>query len=435
MTILALTAAVIAMLMVNLSVLSAGLTCTMLACPFIVMRPETYFVLFLLTRPMIDIAADYSIGGMLNPAALYTLLLIGVCGALIMRKQSLKVIFSDRVLVNFNIMFSIFLAACLASLFNSRYIRYSVLDFIRLLSILITVNYVAVYFRGKKRSVLLLKLIILSSILPLGMAAYQLIFHRGIMDAGFHRVLGTFRHPNVFSQYLVMVFLVLFYLIQSPAVKRYQRILLYCFLGIVAAALFKTYTRGAWIGLSAALIFFLFVKNPLIKKMRYLVIVLLVAAALLPSIQRRFSDVGVKDENNLSSWQWRLQQWSRTIDFVKENPIVGKGIGVFEVTYDIGVHNDYLRIAYETGFAGFLSYLGLMLYMLSAAFVKLGRARSYADANRYKLSASLMIAFMIMSVSDNLARSTVIVLYYFTVAAFFLAGTSTDEPDKTGEAR
>ncbi|MDD5775798.1 MAG: O-antigen ligase family protein, partial [Candidatus Omnitrophica bacterium] len=212
-----------------------------------------------------------------------------------------------------------------------------------------------------------------------------------------------------------------------------QRVVLYCVLAIVAAALFKTYTRGAWIGLSAACMFFVFIKSPLIKKVRYFVLVLAVLTALMPTIQKRFSDVDVKDEDNLSSWQWRLQQWTRTVDSVKENPVVGKGIGVFEVTYDIGVHNDYLRIAYETGFAGFISYVGLMLYLLFVSCAKLRRARTYDQANRYKLAAGLVIAFMIMSVSDNLARSTVILLYFLSIIACFLANEF--DPGEAAAAR
>ncbi len=423
-------AAAIALLMIKLSALSIGVACTMLACPFIVMRPELYFVLFLLTRPIVDVAASRSIAGVLNPAALYTVLLIIVCGALITRKQSIRTVLKNRVLMNFNRIFLLFLTACFLSLFNSHHIRNSIVDFLRLVSVLVAVNYVVVYFKGEKKSVLLLKLILLSSAAPLAMAAYQLIFKKGLFDAGYLRVYGTFLHPNVFSQYLVMIFLVIFYLIQSTGLKLYQRLLLYCFLGVVAAALFKTYTRGAWIGLSAAFLFFLFIRNPLMKKVRYLIIVMAVMAALLPAVQKRFSDIGVKDQTNLSSWQWRLQQWSRTVEFVKENPVVGKGIGVFEITYDIGVHNDYLRVAYETGFVGFLSYAGIMIYLLSVALTKIRTAKTFAQADRYKLSASLLISFMIMSVSDNLARSTVILLYFFAVTTHFLAdrGGPEEEP-------
>ncbi|MDD4941105.1 MAG: O-antigen ligase family protein [Candidatus Omnitrophica bacterium] len=430
---LTISAALIAVLMVNLSSLSAGLTCTMMAGPFIVMKPELYFILFILTRPIVDIATEYSIGGVLNPAALYTVLLIVICGALVVRKSHMKLIFGNRVLMNFNRMFILFLAACFASLFNSRYVKFSVVDFLRLVSILIAVNYVVVYFRGREKAVLFLKLIVVSAIVPLAMAAYQLIFKHGLPEAGFQRLYGTFLHPNVFSQYLVMVFLVTFYLIQIHGIKKYQRVVLYCVLAIVAAALFKTYTRGAWIGLSAACMFFVFIKSPLIKKVRYFVLVLAVLTALMPTIQKRFSDVDVKDEDNLSSWQWRLQQWTRTVDSVKENPVVGKGIGVFEVTYDIGVHNDYLRIAYETGFAGFISYVGLMLYLLFVSCAKLRRARTYDQANRYKLAAGLVIAFMIMSVSDNLARSTVILLYFLSIIACFLANEF--DPGEAAAAR
>jgi len=101
-------AAAIALLMIKLSALSIGVACTMLACPFIVMRPELYFVLFLLTRPIVDVAASRSIAGVLNPAALYTVLLIIVCGALITRKQSIRTVLKNRVLMNFNRIFLLF---------------------------------------------------------------------------------------------------------------------------------------------------------------------------------------------------------------------------------------------------------------------------------------------------------------------------------------
>jgi O-antigen ligase len=262
------------------------------------------------------------------------------------------------------------------------------------------------------------------------MAAMQFIFKRGFIESGFNRVSGTFLHPNGFSQYLTMVFLVVFYLIQSRERTRKQRLFLYGYLGVVASALFMTYTRGAWIGVSAAFMFFLFVKNSFRTKAGYFILALIVLAALMPTIQKRFSEVEKRKQEDLSSWQWRIQQWKQTADFVREDPVVGKGIGVFEIVFDIGVHNDYLRIAYETGFSGLLSYVGLLLYLLFAAIARLRRATDQEEINRYKLAASLVIAFMLMSFSDNLLRGTIILLYYFAVIVYCLA----HRPQLTEEA-
>jgi O-antigen ligase len=186
-------------------------------------------------------------------------------------------------------------------------------------------------------------------------------------------------------------------------------------LGLAVVALVLTFTRGAWLALFFSFIVFVFLKTSLPKLFFFIVIALIILGCLFPFVQKRFADVSGGGEEEMSSWEWRLQQWRRTVSRIGEYPWIGHGLGMYERDFRIMAHNDYLRISYETGLLGLFWYVVFFGYLLASSLMKAIRTRDPSMAQARKTAGCLVLAFLAMSVADNLARSTVIVIAYLSM--------------------
>jgi hypothetical protein len=75
-------------------------------------------------------------------------------------------------------------------------------------------------------------------------------------------------------------------------------------------------------------------------------------------------------ERSTGDLSGRSEQWDLAYDVIKDNPILGIGIGSFESTNPngIGVHNFYLNIMLELGFIGLLIHLLCFISLFSKNF-------------------------------------------------------------------
>ncbi len=66
----------------------------------------------------------------------------------------------------------------------------------------------------------------------------------------------------------------------------------------------------------------------------------------------------------------RTETWSNYYDLIFDSPIVGNGYESFKSDniYEVGVHNNYLRVIGESGIIPFLIFVGIYLYMLFKSF-------------------------------------------------------------------
>ena len=102
---------------------------------------------------------------------------------------------------------------------------------------------------------------------------------------------------------------------------------------------------------------------------------------------------------------------------------------MYENKFLFMAHNDYLRIAYETGIVGLSAYLTFLFLILAHSIKKMAWERNGQFQAECVTVASIMIAFLIMSAVDNLARSTVVLLYTFCVIGALL-GRESDITEK-----
>jgi len=417
----------VSVFLVNFNLVTMGLAVILVLLPLVVMRPNLYFLAFIILRPVMDIFSEFKLISDINLAAISTLFLVGLCGVMLLKKKAFRSIRNNRFLRVFNRLFLLFLAYCLFQIVHSPQKLTSLIDLIRLLSVFVAANYAAVYLNQEKKGGKLLWAILFSAIVPIGMGIYQFLFQRGMLELGYNRINGSFVHPNVFSQYLLLILFILFYLFNTRSLKLWQKFFVYPMLAIVIAELLLTFTRATWIALAISFMIFVFIKTAFSQKVKFFFIGAAIMISVFPFAQKRFSDIQDKKYYQLSSWQWRLKQWSETYESFLEHPFIGSGMGMHERDFKIMAHNDYLRIAYETGIFGLIFYASILFFILFFAFRQTQKEKVIAESNRYKIGLSIIASLMIMSMADNLARSTVVILYFFIACAYFLTPAPTSQ--------
>ena len=254
--------------------------------------------------------------------------------------------------------------------------------------------------------------------------AYQFLFRVGpegfVLFGRFMRAYGHFAQPNPFGGYLGLVAPLALAVALRAASRLFAHsgkdhgvralsvgtildVLSICCFALVAAALFMSWSRGAWLGFAASsgVVLALHARGlrrgaaPLVL-LALLALGLLAVQSLPRSVVERISDllpyagnvdltaVQVTDANwavleRMAHWQAALAMWS-------DHLWVGVGIGNYPVLYPkyaIGrwldplghAHNYYLNIAAEAGLVGLASYLGFLLSAFSLSLRTIGELR------------------------------------------------------------
>ncbi len=191
---------------------------------------------------------------------------------------------------------------------------------------------------------------------------------------------------------------------------------------ILAAALYLSFSRGAWLGSVAALL----AMGLFLPRRRWIGVTLiggliviglgLGSAGLLPaSIADRFADVGVLvdfrdvrgvkiNDANYAVIE-RLAHWQAAVRMLEAHPWTGVGFSNYQPVYEqyrllnwplpLGhAHNIYLNVAAETGLPGLAAYLVLWI----AIFIQTLRALKTQPGVRRGLALGLLGAWVHLSV-------------------------------------
>lgn len=312
--------------------------------------------------------------------------------------------------------FIFFLVAIIPSIIFSFSKTTSFADWLRFFGLFIF--YISIYFffydyADLKNIILVL---ITSLIIPSIVSVEQLIKGEQIYDAGFLRIFGTYIHPNMLAFYLITIGLLIISLILSKN-KILNRSFGLTLLVVISVLLILTYTRSAWLGFCLGLIALLNFKK---RKAIPIVIMFAMLIHFIPSIQHRFSDIwdnSIRADYSMSSWQWRTMFWEKTIGGASKNPLFGIGLGTFPLVNILYAHNDYLRMFVETGILGLGTYVFLFLSIIFNAFKKIKESQNYVIRDTSLAVFAIGCAYLLISFSDNLSRSTAVLVYYFALVA------------------
>ena len=368
--------------------------------------------LLIILRPVLDYFSGkdmINIGRFsLNLASIFGILVILFCLFVIIKNH--KKLKSIALTTNW----TFFIIISFFSIFISTNPATSIIEFTRLISIVLIYFTSFLLIKTNKDLSKLIKVIIASAIVPSFFAFYQFIFNKGltIVEEGiFNRIFGTFSHPNLLAFY-ILIPLSLCFIIFLVSNKRKVQIITYGFLSVFfILTLIFTYTRGAWIGF----IIIAFIIG-IVKFRGFLVIIvftLIISYIGIDGIQSRAQET--IDVSPYGSIQWRLNLWDDSLRYIKEKPILGHGVGTANETIyrnrgpkfgSTHPHNDYLKISLEMGILGLIAYLLLIINLLLKLF------HIYKKEKKPNLRA-LTLVVLVLSISifatsfgDNMIRNT-----------------------------
>ncbi|MDO8671274.1 MAG: O-antigen ligase family protein [Dehalococcoidia bacterium] len=223
----------------------------------------------------------------------------------------------------------LFLIASSLSLFASDYLKYSLREYRTVVIEPALFYFVMTAYVTEQKQVW--RLVNAFLLLSVGVALFSLFHYYfvGLVEStdGVRRVLAVYHSPNALSLFLgrsapMLVALALFY----PARGGTGRRVLYA-LGSLAvlACLYITYSRGAWLGIAAALVFV-----ALIRGRRYVLwtggVVVCALLALIPL-------VGVDRLLSRTASMGRLYLWQSALAMIRDHPFMGVGLDNFLYQY------------------------------------------------------------------------------------------------------
>ncbi|MGH3118475.1 MAG: O-antigen ligase family protein [Gaiellales bacterium] len=317
--------------------------------------------------------------------------------------------------------FLFFLTACFLSTMGSGDPASSLLESLRIASVIMMFVVVEQVCRDVRRMRQVLAAIFVSAVLPLLLTAFGYMSgtQRWEEKGGFTRILGSFNQSNEFGRYL-MLLIIMGVAIYPVVHGRTRRALAVVIIG-TAACLIPTYTRTALLGTAIGLLVVAFVYNR--KAVLGVLAVAALAWLLVPSLSDRFSDgnnaVGDGPEGTHSSLSWRLDYWGEVLPLARQNPLTGVGLGETEhlTANQQPPHNDFVRAYVEIGILGLLAYL-LLLWRLVSTGRRAVRAAPTGTFDRGVATGFLgsAVAFVAVSTVANVF-SNVVTLWYFSAFA------------------
>lgn len=298
--------------------------------------------------------------------------------------------------------FLFFIGMSSLSLVNSNHMTLSVLEIIRMIKALLVFVFVVNIINNYKdlgfvaycliammfaESVLgLLQFVLKGSVGLYFLGEEQTLMAEQLMDgAEITRVSGTLMHPHTFSSVIgfIVPFAFVFGLIHKGSFKRWMFMGVFVLGGCVLLATF-TRTNIVSFSISMFIVLLLTIKKRLwdVRKRNMIVVILCISVLSMLPFAPKFYDRML--HANPGSGGVRVDYNKTSLSMIKENPLFGIGINTYtETLQDMGnprglmdrmpegqavEHNLYVLIAAETGLAGFMAYLMMMLLILRKAF-------------------------------------------------------------------
>ncbi len=185
-----------------------------------------------------------------------------------------------------------------------------------------------------------------------------------LLKFGGQRAVGFFTNPNILAVYLLLTVPLALALAFEKGYTRGQRFFFFSTFILGLWCMILTMTRGAWLGMAAALTVFALLKDK--RLLILLVVVLLLISPFLPAkITKRANDIFEID-------QGRRMIWQAVREMVADYPLLGVGIGNFKAAYSHYVpkgshphaHNLVLHFAATLGLAGLVFLIWIIVAIL-----------------------------------------------------------------------
>lgn len=403
-------------------------------CTIFFARPDIGLLLTLLVRSSTDLVLNYAQFGeglramLLSPNTSLILILILAGGVYILNRNVRLLSLPGGTLLAF------LLVTGLVGMLRSENVLFSLREWLPLVSLFVVYAITAHICRTPQQIQRVIDVIAASFILPAIYGFYQLIGHGGTALGGFNRIFGTFVHPNPFSFYLAMI--ITLFTCQSLVTAGKRRRLSVAIVAAAGILLVGTLTRIAWVGTIVALL-----TIGALRSRRLLILVplavVLVAVAFPYTVARVGNVVGDPASTGV---QDRFEIWGLTFHYWMDatqardgsvvtmmNRLGGLGPGTVDFLTarreggSYSAHNDYIRVLSEYGVFGLTLYALLLMVMLVSGYRAFRLSAGTSMASVPLSFFALTLAYMLMSVTDNIFASTQNQVYYWALAGMSVA--------------
>ncbi len=235
------------------------------------------------------------------------------------------------------------------------------------------------------------------------------------------RVYSTLDNPNVLGEYLIFAVALAFsglYFYKKPLYKCVSLGIL----GLSCLAMIFTMSRGAWLGLIAAMALFVLVYD---RRLLWLGVVALVILpfALPPEIIERFTSIGNTAD---TSTAYRVNIWMASVDMLKLFWPAGIGPSTevfmsiyqkfaYNTVYAPHSHNLFLQLVIDFGLTGFLTFAMMMVSFFKGLILDT-KKRIGLMAPAAALFGG-MGGYLIQGLTDNVWYNYRVVLFFWVIVA------------------
>ncbi|MEQ9108453.1 MAG: O-antigen ligase family protein [Limnobacter sp.] len=298
------------------------------------------------------------------------------------------------------------------------------------------ISYFSVFTVGmilfeEKKLRTLLRVVVMSSALPIAVGLYQL--STGSLSAE-GRLAATFTHPNIFAFYCLLVLIALVYLRRTSAGPgesepgRLESATHSVLFVLLLVSIVLTQTRSAWVALTLIALTYGVVFSR--KTLLWLLLGLLLAA-LTPEVQERivdlFSGNEVANYGKLNSFAWRQYIWESGLNWMNSSRyLLGYGIGGFyhyspeffplSGGTHYGAHNVFVERFFDGGVLAVSVFAVFFLAQIRKAFVLIRH-----DHFTALVFLGMILSYLTLNASDNVVDYLAYNWYYWAVAGAFYA--------------
>ena len=204
------------------------------------------------------------------------------------------------------------------------------------------------------------------------------------------RSVGFLNDPNDFGQTIIVVAPWIFVLF-LPAASLFSRLALAGpWLALLAYVLTLTHSRGAMLGVAAALVFFF--KDKVGRVMRVLLAAAAVGAFMLGLVGGGDRAMSGKER----SASERIDAWNDGISMLKDHPLLGVGYGNFTEHHIRTAHNSFVLCFAELGLVGYFLWMSLIVLSFQALNRIIQWVNPADDHARYAVLLRVsMVGFMV----------------------------------------
>jgi len=190
-----------------------------------------------------------------------------------------------------------------------------------------------------------------------GIVQYNTGVGLGNMTMTLERIYGTgiFSDPNDLGMTFVMSIPFLVLLLAGAGKALLTRVIALIAIGLILLATYYTNSRGAIVGLSAAMIAYSFTN---FKKSSAMFVGAILVAVIAVAAPSRAGEMSYGE----SSAQTRIQSWAAGWSMLKTHPVTGVGYDQYTEYNEVVAHNSFVHTFAELGLVGAFCFVGMFYW-------------------------------------------------------------------------